>query len=76
MITLSCSACHGTIARDIELEASAPTLITFKMAVKCPHCKHPNRVEISTAIRREIRINGRLLEDGAGESSTAEIRTL
>lgn len=79
MITLSCSACHGTIARDVELEASSPTLLTFKMAVKCPHCKILNRVEISTAVVKTITINGRQLEAGTGEPHRDEhspIRTL
>jgi phage FluMu protein Com len=76
MITLSCSQCSGTIARDIELTASSPTEIVFKMAMKCPHCKALNRVEISTAIVRSIRINGRSLEAGVGEPREDTIRTL
>lgn len=78
MLTLSCSKCHGTIARDIELDASSPVLITFKMAMKCPHCGTPNRVEISTAITRTIKINGRQLEVGTGEAHEehSPVRTL
>lgn len=78
MITLSCSQCSGTIARDIELEASSATLLVFKMSMKCPHCKSLQKVEIRTMIEKQIRINGRLLEAGTGESKDehSPIRTL
>lgn len=78
MIVLSCSQCHGTLARDVELEASSATLLVFKMAMKCPHCKSPQKVEIRTMIEKQIRINGRLLEAGTGEprDEHSPIRTL
>lgn len=78
MITLSCTACNGTIARDIMLEAASPTTIVFKMAMKCPHCKVLNRIELSTAIVRTITINGRPLDQGTGEprDEHSTIRTL
>jgi phage FluMu protein Com len=76
MIILSCTACHGTIAKDIELLASSPTEITFRMATKCPHCKVMNRVEISTHMVRRIAINGKPIEAGTGESTETGIRTL
>jgi phage FluMu protein Com len=75
MITLSCTTCHGTIARDIEILVSSPTELCFKMAMKCPHCKALNKVEIKTEMVRAIRINGRSLEAGTGEAHEA-IRTL
>lgn len=76
MITLSCTACNGTIARDLEIEAASATTIVFKMAIKCPHCKHPNKVEIRTFIEKQIIVNGRELERGTGEPSQRTIRTL
>ncbi|HOB90065.1 MAG TPA: hypothetical protein PKG74_01900 [Candidatus Colwellbacteria bacterium] len=75
MITLSCQACHGTIARDIELEVGSPTTIVLKMMIKCSHCGHPNRITIRTKLEKEILIDGRILEPGKGESGES-IRSL
>lgn len=76
MMTLSCSACHGTIARDITLDASSPTEIRFEMSMKCPHCKHPNKIKIVTRLEKTISINGRTLEAGVGEPHELAVRSL
>lgn len=76
MTTLSCHSCNGTIARDLEVLASSPVEITLRFSVKCPHCKTPNRVEVSTKMEREIRINGIMLKAGTGEGIRDSIRSL
>ena len=79
MTTISCTACHGVVAKDLEIHASSSTEIQIKFAVKCPHCKVLNRIEVSTRLEKYIAINGRPLELGTGEPRGDEhssVRTL
>lgn len=72
---ITCPACNNVVTRDILMDAAIPLEFNFQMALKCPHCKHPVRVEIKTIFSREIRVNGVLMRNGKGEEGNG-IRTL
>jgi len=60
---LHCPACTEVVLRNLSLAAAGTATLSFD--TRCPHCKHPIKVELHMEPAAVLIVNGVRREDSA-----------
>lgn len=67
---LNCPSCTQILLKNVELRGMGETTIAFDM--RCPNCKHPVKVKLTTELVAHATLNG-VRRDESTEGSGARI---